>query len=138
MVIIVSACLAGIRSRFDGTSSPCEKVMDLVSKGEAIPLCPEQLGGLPTPRAAAERVDDKVFTEQGEDLTEKYRLGAKEVLRIARLVGCKKAILKSLSPSCGSGKIYDGSFSGRLVKGDGILAELLKKNGIRIYDETDI
>ena len=137
-MIIVSACLAGVRSRFDGTSSPCQIVEDLVRRAKALPLCPEQLGGLPTPRDAAERVGDKVLTKQGEDVTEEYRRGAEEILRIARLVDCRDAILRSLSPSCGSGEIYDGSFTGRLVTGDGVLAELLKANGIKVHTEWDV
>jgi uncharacterized protein YbbK (DUF523 family) len=134
---IVSACLAGIKCRFDGRAKPCQKVIELVKKGEAIPLCPERLGGLPTPRAPTEIRGGKVYTKDGKDLTDKYAKGAKEALRVAKLVGCKVAILKSKSPSCGVGKIFDGTFSGKLIKGDGIFARLLKKNKIEVLTEKE-
>ncbi len=136
--IIVSACLLGICCRYDGKSKPNEKVVELVKQGRAIPVCPEQLGGLPTPRTGAERVGNKVLTQDGIDVTAQYEKGAKEVLKIARLVGCKKTILKARSPSCGSNKIYDGTFSGTLTHGNGVCAELLKKNGIEVVSEEEI
>jgi uncharacterized protein YbbK (DUF523 family) len=135
---IVSACLAGINCRYDGGSKSCQKVIDLVRIGEAIPVCPEQLGGLITPRIRAERRKDRVITKDGKDVTNEYEMGAKEVLKIARLINCKEAILKSKSPSCGSGKIYDGTFSGELIDDDGILAALLKKNKIKVLTEDEI
>ena len=137
-MIIVSACLAGIKCAFDGESRSCQKVIDLVREGKAIPLCPEQLGGLPTPRLPAEKRLERVCREDGKDVTEEFRRGGEETLRIAKLVNCKKAILKGNSPSCGSGLIYDGTFSGTLIEGDGVCAALLKKNNIKVYTEEEM
>ena len=137
-MIIVSACLAGIACRYDGAAKPCEAVIRLVAEGQAVPLCPEQLGGLPTPRAPAEITGSQVIRKDGVELTEEFIRGAREALKIARLVGAKTAILKARSPSCGSGKIYDGSFSGRLVDGDGLFAELCKQEGIEVKNEEEI
>lgn len=135
---IVSACLAGIECNYKGESRPCEKVIELVKKGKAIPLCPEQLGGLPTPRSAAEQRNGKVFTKEGKDVTEEFQKGAEEVLRIAELLDCEEAILKSKSPSCGSKRIYDGTFTGTLKKGKGITAKLLEENGIEVKNEKEL
>lgn len=133
-MIIVSACLAGFRCRYDGKSVPDADVVALVKSGKAIPVCPEMLGGLPCPRIPAERTADgtHVLTREGVDVTEAYRLGAKETLRLARLYGCEKAILKARSPSCGYGQIYDGTFSGTLKDGVGVTAQLLAENGIAV------
>lgn len=103
-----------------------------------IPVCPEQLGGLPTPRIPAERVKDRVITQVGVDVTKEYQIGAEEALKIAKLYNCKKAILKEKSPSCGCGKIYDGTFSRNLIVGNGVTAELLLKNGIEVFGESEI
>lgn len=135
---IVSACLAGINCRHDRTSKPCKKVIELVKKGDAVPVCPEQLGGLLTPREPAEQKGNKVFTKSGKDVTAEFRKGAEEVLRIAKLHNAKEAILKQKSPSCGCGMIYDGTFSGKLIKGDGVTAALLKKNGIKVRTEEEL
>jgi len=136
--IIVSACLAGIKCRFDGTSKPCQKVIELVKKGEAIPVCPEELGGLKTPREEAEQRNGKVFTKSGKDLTKEFETGANAMLKIAKENNCTKAILKSKSPSCGCGKVFDGTFGGKLAKGDGIAAKLLKDNKITVVTEDEI
>ena len=110
-----------------------------MSKEEVlIPVCPEQLGGLPTPREPAEQRDEKVITKFGKDVTQNFKKGAEQVLKIAKLFGIKKAILKQKSPSCGCGKIYDGSFSGRIIKGDGVTTTLLKRNGIKVISEEDL
>ena len=135
---IVSACLAGIKCRYNGTSAPCPKIIALVQQGKAIPVCPEQLGGLTTPRAPAEIKNNKVITKEGKNLTKEFKLGAKEALKIAKLANCKEAILKSKSPSCGCGLIYDGTFSEKLIRGDGIFAKLLKDNRIKITNEEDL
>lgn len=135
---IVSACLAGINCRWDGEARPCQKVVDLVKQGKAIPVCPEQLGGLTTPRTPAEQKENKVFTKTGEDVTSQFERGAEEALKIALLASCDEAILKSKSPSCGCGKVYDGTFSGKLIDGDGVFAKILKKNNIKVYSENDI
>jgi uncharacterized protein YbbK (DUF523 family) len=137
-MIIVSACLAGVKCRWDGEAKPCKKIMDLVKCGKAIPVCPEQLGGLSTPRIPSEQKGNKVYSKDGKDLTAEFERGAKEGLKIAKLSNCNEAILKSKSPSCGCGKVYDGSFSGKLIKGDGLFAELLKKNGIKVFTEDEI
>lgn len=137
-MIIVSACLAGIKCTYDCDMKPCEKVVKMVASGEAIPLCPEQLGGLPTPRDAAEQRDGGVYTSSGADVSREFEEGAREILRIAKLVGCSKAILKAKSPSCGSGEVYDGSFTRTLVKGDGVCAKMLKENGIEVVSEKDL
>jgi len=135
---IVSACLAGIKCRWDGEARPCQKVIELVKQGKAIPVCPEQLGGLTTPRTPAEQKEDKVFTKDGKDVTAQFERGAEEALKIAKLVNCDGAILKSKSPSCGSGKVYDGTFSGKLINGDGVFAKILKKNNIKVFTEKEI
>lgn len=140
---IVSSCLAGINSRYDGDSNEVEAIVELVRQGKAIPVCPEQLGGLPTPRICAEIVrneslNKRVINKEGEDVTKEFCEGAEKALAIAKIVGAKKAILKSKSPSCGCGLIYDGTFSGRLVEGSGLTAELFVKNGIEVCNENEI
>lgn len=133
-MIIVSACLAGYRCRYDGKTVPDEAVVALMKQGEAIPVCPEMLGGLPCPRVPSERTASggRVVSRDGRDVTEAFRAGALETLRIARLYGCDHAILKARSPSCGCGRIYDGTFSGTLRDGNGVTAELLMENGITV------
>ena len=134
---IVSACLAGIKCNWEGKAKPCKKVIDLVMEGKAIPVCPEQLGGLPTPRERAEQKGDKIITITDKDITDEFEYGAKEGLKIAQLVNCKEAILKARSPSCGVNKIYDGTFTKNLVAGDGLFAKLLKDNGINVISEEE-
>ena len=134
---LCSACLLGIRCRYDGKNKINKKILALSEKETLIPVCPEQLGGLPIPRKASEQRGNKVITESGRDVTKNFKKGAKEVLRLAELLGVKEAILKQNSPSCGCGKIPDGSFSGRTIKGDGVTAALLKKNGINVLTEDD-
>ncbi|MBQ7777963.1 MAG: DUF523 domain-containing protein [Oscillibacter sp.] len=136
MNILVSACLLGVRCRYDGASKPNETVLRLRKHHTLIPVCPEQLGGLATPRPPAERQGAAVRTQSGVDVTEQYRKGAEEALRLCRLYGCEAAVLKERSPSCGSGAVYDGSFSGVLTTGDGVTAELLAAHGIPVYGES--
>lgn len=136
--IIVSACLLGIPCRYDGKSKPQEEVIALKNKYELIPVCAEVLGGLPTPRIGAEIVGDKVIRQDGVDVTMEYHKGAGEVLKIAKENGCTKAILKSKSPSCGKDKIYDGTYTRTLIDGNGVLVDLLLKNNIKVYSETEI
>ncbi len=133
-MIIVSACLAGYRCRYDGKTVPNEEIVALMKRGEAIPVCPEMLGGLPCPRTPSERTADgtRVLMRDGKDVTEAYQKGAFETLRMANMYGCTHAILKARSPSCGCGKIYDGTFSGTLRDGDGVTAALLLENGITV------
>lgn len=135
---ICSACLLGIKCRYDGKGRRNGKIIALSRKEILIPVCPEQLGGLPTPREQAERKGKKVFTKSGKDVSENFKRGAEQVLKIAKLCGARKAILKQRSPSCGCGQIYDGSFSGKIIKGDGVAAALLKKNGIKVISEEDL
>ncbi len=136
-MILVSACLANMRCRYDGGAKPCDEVMRLVAEGKAMPVCPEQLGGLPTPRVPAEIRGDRVITRDGVDVTDEFTRGAQEALKLGKLVGAKAAILNARSPSCGSGKIYDGSFTGKLVDGDGVFAGLCKNNGIDVRTEEE-
>ena len=138
MTILVSACLLGCPCRYDGKSKPNDGVLALMEHHTLIPVCPEQMGGLATPRPPAERKGDGVFTENDTDVTAQYRRGAEEALRLARLYGCTCAILKERSPSCGSGEIYDGLFSRTLIEGDGVTAALLKQNGIVVYGESEV
>jgi uncharacterized protein YbbK (DUF523 family) len=137
-MIIVSACLAGIKCAWDGKSRPSQKVIDLVKEGKAIPVCPEQLGGLTTPRPPAEKKENKIITKDGKDITKEFKKGANEALKIALLVNCKKAILKAKSPSCGLNKIYDGTFSKTLISDNGIFAEFLKKHNIKVLTEDEL
>lgn len=131
-MMIVSACLAGFPCRYDGKARPCAEAMRLVREGKAIPVCPEQLGGLGTPRPPCEIASGRVVDENGVDRTENYRRGAEAVLALARTYGATQALLQKRSPSCGSGWIYDGTFSKKLVQGDGITARLLRENGIQV------
>lgn len=135
---LCSACLLGVRCRYDGKGLPDKRVLDLAEHEILIPVCPEQLGGLPTPRTPAEIRDGRVVTEDGRDLTENFRFGARQALEIARIFGILTAVLKQNSPSCGCGRVYDGSFSGRLVNGDGITAALLRESGIEVLSEEDL
>ena len=130
--ILVSACLLGTNCKYSGGNNYSEEVMEYLKDYEIIPICPEQLGGLPTPRPASEIIGDKVINNEGTDVTSNYQKGAEEALKIAKLLGMKKALLKAKSPSCGNGKIYDGTFSGTLIDGDGITTKLLKENNIEV------
>ena len=134
--ILISACLLGVRCRYDGGSKPQPDAMRLAERYRLIPVCPEQLGGLTTPRLPSERTGAQVVMRDGTDVTAAYRRGAEEALRLAELFDCRAAILKERSPSCGSGEIYDGSFSGALTAGDGVTAEVLKRYGIAVYGES--
>ena len=134
-MILVSACLLGCACRYDGQSKPNPLAQELARRGLAVPVCPEQLGGLPTPRNPSERRGDRVVMNDGRDVTAEYRRGAEETLRLARLYGCTAAVLKEKSPSCGSSLIYDGSFTGTLRPGVGVTAALLLRNGITVRNE---
>lgn len=139
--VLISACLLGVSCRYDGLSKPLDTkiIENLRSRYHLIPICPEIFGGLPTPRIPAEiQANRRVLRKDGKDITDEYKKGAKEALRLAKLFDCKLAILKERSPSCGSGVIYDGSFTGNKINGDGITAELLKKEGIRIIGESEL
>lgn len=147
-MILVSACLCGINCKYNGGNNLEERVLKLLKEGKAIPVCPEQLGGQSTPRIAHEIVDGtgadvldgkcRVLGPDGhDDATEEFLKGAKETLKIAKECDAKTAILKARSPSCGYGTIYNGTFSGDKIAGNGVTAELLKRNGLKIYTEED-
>ena len=138
--ILVSACLLGICCRYDGRGNPNDAVLSLLNRDDItlIPVCPEQLGGLSTPRIPSERRGERVVNRAGEDVTSQFLRGAEEALRIAKLYGCQVAVLKERSPSCGCGRIYDGNFSGKLTDGDGVTAELLRREGIKVYGESQV
>ena len=138
MNILVSACLLGVECRYDGRGVLMSQAEELLSRHHLIPVCPEIMGGLATPRTPAERTGSGVVTRDGEDVTAAYEKGAGEVLKLAQLYGCQAAILKERSPSCGSGQVYDGTFTGTLTQGDGVCAACLKEHGIRVYGESQV
>ena len=132
-MIAVSACLAGFRCRYDGKAKDNSEIVALIKSGGAIPVCPEVLGGMPTPRPPSEIMPGGgVKNVNGEDVSVFFAKGAEETLRICRLYSVTRALLKSRSPSCGRGCIYDGTFSGRTRAGNGITTELLLQNGIAV------
>lgn len=141
-MILISACLVGVNCKYDGGNNLNEKILELVKNGEAILVCPEQLGGLCTPRIPSEIsiIDNNrhVIMKDGTDVTDNFEKGANEVLRLAKELNITKAILKSKSPSCGCGLIYDGTFTGNKIIGNGITAQLLMDNGIEVITENDI
>lgn len=142
MLYLVSACLAGINCRYDGQNTRFEEIEKLVKAGKAIAICPELIAGLNIPRDSCEIIitDDgkkKVMSKDNKDFTEAYRNGAQKTLDIARTIGITTAVLKARSPSCGCGQIYDGNFNKTLIRGNGITAELLLANGIRVLTEED-
>lgn len=137
MNIVVSACLLGVNCRYCGDGCKNEEVLKLKKEHNLIPICPEQLGGLPTPRVPSERVMDRVMAQDGTDVTEEFMKGAKEALYISQLYDCNTAVLKKNSPSCGYGIIYDGTFTGVKVEGKGVTAELFANNGIRVLNEEN-
>ena len=134
--LLISACLVGENCKYNGGNNalPAESLAALRARFVLVPVCPEVLGGLPTPRVPSERRGDRVVNRAGEDVTEAFRRGAEAALAIARREGCRRALLKSNSPSCGSGQFYDGSFSGTLTAGDGVTAECIKQQEIEVYD----
>ncbi|WP_278969499.1 MULTISPECIES: DUF523 domain-containing protein [Megasphaera] len=140
MNILISACLLGQYCRYDGKTKVYPQVQALLNRDDIhlIPVCPEQCGGLATPRPAAERQGKRVVTTNGSDVTAQYQRGAEAALYWARLFHCTKAILKEKSPSCGHGQIYDGTFSRTLTAGDGVTAELLRAEGLEITGESDL
>lgn len=142
-MILVSACLLGINCKYDGNNNKSDKIEKYLEGKQFIIVCPEQLGGLSTPRIPSEIVknDSKrlnVISKDGKDVTENFIKGAKETLKIAKMYKCTEAILKEGSPSCGSNQIYNGSFSGIKIEGMGITAQTLKKSGINILSEKDL
>ncbi len=148
MKYVVSACLAGQACRYDGKSNVCDAVRLLVKQGKAVAVCPEVLGGLPTPRTPCELqetaqggyapLQKRVVTAQGQDKTEAFVRGALLALEQAQKAGCTMAIVKSRSPSCGAHGVYDGSFTKKLTAGQGIWAHMLTQAGFHLYTEENL
>ena len=136
--MLISACLLGVACRYDGSGQILPALDALMARYELIPVCPEQLGGLPTPRPPAEIQGDRVINREGIDVTAQYKKGAEEAARLYQLLRCDCAVLKARSPSCGCGEIYDGSFSGALISGNGITAQALNRLGIRVLTEETL
>jgi uncharacterized protein YbbK (DUF523 family) len=135
--ILISACLLGQNCRYDGGHNFSARTDALKQKYNLIPICPEVLGGLPTPRNPQEQIGERVFNNKGTDVTEQFSSGAKACLTLAKKNNCRIAILKARSPSCGVGQIYDGTFSKTLADGNGVTAKLLQQNGIKVYTEEN-
>ena len=144
---LISSCLCGVNCKYNGSNNLNSKCLDLFKEGKAILICPEQLGGLLTPRTPAEIQGDsegvlngnnKIITKKGLDVTKEFLKGAYETLHIAKLSKINKAILKEGSPSCGVNYIYDGNFNGTKIKGKGLTATILEKNGIDIISDIDL
>lgn len=136
--VLVSACLLGLYCRYDGRCGIDARVMALAERHILVPVCAEQLGGLPTPRDRVELRQGRAVTDSGADLTEAFQRGAAQVEAIARLTGVRVAVLQPRSPSCGIGVVYDGSFSGTRTAGHGILAESLEKMGLLLLAPDDL
>ncbi len=137
MKIVVSACLVGFSCRYDGKANTVDWIKKLYQKGFALPVCPECFGGLKTPRTPCEIIENKVISAKGEDCTVPYLYGAFQALLLAQQFGAKFAILKAKSPSCGVSQIYDGTFTRRLICGDGMFTRLLRQNNFFVCTEKD-
>ena len=138
MKIGVSSCLLGINCKYNGKSNINEDIIKLKGQFELVPICPEVLGGLGTPRTPAEIINDKVINKDGIDVTKNYNKGAEIALELAKIHNPEFIVLKEKSPSCGVNYIYDGSFTSTLIKGHGITSRLLKKHGYKLYSEIDL
>ena len=138
MKIMVSGCLLGENCKYNGGNNYSEKAAEYIKGHEVISVCPECLGGLPTPRIPAEIVDGIVTNREGQVVDEEFRKGAQIALEIARKEQIDVAILQSRSPSCGSKQIYDGTFSGVKVDGQGVFAKMLKEQGFHMIDVEDL
>jgi uncharacterized protein YbbK (DUF523 family) len=138
--LLVSACLVGVACAHDGRARPVEAVVALGATHHLVPVCPESVGGLPTPRDAAERsvVDGRVRTEAGLDVTDAYQRGAEHAVALAVATGATAAVLKARSPSCGCHEVYDGSFTRTRVVGEGLTAEALRRAGVEVLSEDDV
>ena len=136
--ILVSACFTSEGYKYSGGANINQKILELKEKYDFVLICPEVFGGLTVPRYPSEIVGDKVLNSIGEDVTEAFNLGAKMALELAQKYNCKKAILKAKSPSCGKGMVYDGTFSHKTIKGNGVAATLLIENGIEVYTEDEL
>ncbi|MBQ8003177.1 MAG: DUF523 domain-containing protein [Clostridia bacterium] len=135
--VLISACLLSVACRYDGLCRDYD-LKGLDKKFNLIPICPEIYGGLPTPRVPSEIVGERVLNAEGKDVTAQYEKGAREALLLAKRFNTKYAVLKAKSPSCGKGWVYDGTFSRKLTKGDGVTTALLKKHGVEVFSEDEI
>ena len=138
MKIMVSACLMGENCKYNGGNNLSEKILEFVKGHEVITVCPEVMGGLPIPRIPAEIVNGVVTTKDGRNVDSEFRIGADKALKIAIENQVDLVILQSRSPSCGSKQIYDGSFSGKKIEGQGIFAKMLAENGFKILDAENL
>lgn len=137
-MLAVSKCLAGFPCRYDGRDNLVPELRALVEAGEAVAVCPEELGGLPTPRVPSElQPDGRVRNRLGEDVTAQFVSGAERAMAICRAHGCTGAVLKARSPSCGRGVVYDGGFTGALVPGSGVFAQMLLRAGVPVTTEEE-
>lgn len=137
-MVAVSKCLLGINCKYNGGSNYNEKLMNYLKDKDFLAICPEVSGGLSTPRISCEIVGERIINKEGKDCTKEYYCGAEKALKLCKACGVTEAILQTRSPSCGSGIIYDGTFTGNKVKGDGITAKLLKENGIRVINIEEL
>ncbi|MBU5487584.1 DUF523 domain-containing protein [Clostridium sp. MSJ-8] len=137
-MIMISSCLCGVNCKYNGKNNKNDKCVELLRENKAICFCPEQLGGLTTPRVPSEIREDRVVSKEGIDVTDNFKRGAKEALKIAQITGIKKAIMKEGSPSCGVHYIYDGTFSGNKIEGMGITTRMFLENNIEVVSEEQI
>ena len=138
MKIMVSACLLGENCKYNGSNNLSERVLNFVRGHEVIMVCPEVLGGLPIPRIPAEIVNGVVINKEGKNVDAEFRKGAQIALEMARENQVELVILQSRSPSCGSKQIYDGSFQGKRIEGQGVFAKLVMENGFHVLEEEDL
>lgn len=136
-MILISACLAGMNCKYNGANNTVAEIKQMYEEGRCTAVCPEQLGGLSTPRPSAEIQGTRVINTEGADVTKAYETGARKALEQALRAGCQEAVLKAYSPSCGCGEIYDGTFTHSKVKGNGIFADLCIKNGIHCITDVE-
>lgn len=138
--LLISACLFGSNCKYSGGNNalPAAALARLKARYRLIPACPETAGGLPIPRQPSERIGERVISKIGHDVTAEFEKGADVAIALARRYGCRKALLKANSPSCGSGRIYDGTFTGTLIDGDGAAAEKLRALGVAVYSEKEL
>ncbi|MDR1616677.1 MAG: DUF523 domain-containing protein [Syntrophomonadaceae bacterium] len=146
-MILVSACLLGVNCKYNGANNWCPRLLKTLEKIPVMPFCPEKLGGLPVPRRPCEITGGQgadviagkaeVIDKEGQNVTGNFLLGAERSLELAEKHRISTALLKNLSPSCGTGRIYDGSFKSRLISGTGVTAALLKSRGIRVFNEDN-
>lgn len=136
--LLISACLLGTPCRYDGAAKPSPAAEALAAAFTLVPICPEEAGGLPTPRPPSEILGARVINRAGVDVTDAFLRGADAAVQTALSQGIRRAVLKARSPSCGRDLIYDGTFSGETRAGDGLTAAALRRIGVRVYTEDEI